>query len=290
MDKHETLASYAAVRTLLDARGLAPKKNYGQNFLTDAFVLDKIVNASGVTAESAVIEIGPGLGALTAELAKRAGMVYAVEIDCGLIPVLSETLAMYNNVRLINEDVLKLDLASLLAEEKAAHVCLVANLPYYITTPIVFRVLESRLRLSSMTVMVQKEVGERMRAVPSTKAYGAVTLMIRYYADVELVANVPPNCFFPRPGVDSAVVKLHLLDKPRVEVANESYFFTLIHAAFAMRRKTLLNCLSACEALAVSKADAAAAIAACGLQESVRGEALDIHDFAKLADALQKRT
>jgi len=289
MDKHDSLASYAAVRTLLDTRGLSPKKNYGQNFLIDSFVLDKIVNAAAVDADSTVIEIGPGLGALTVELAKRAGKVLAVEIDGTLIPVLSETLAEYDNVRLINEDVLKLDLAALLAEENAPRASLVANLPYYITTPIVFRVLESKLPMESMTVMVQKEVAERMRAVPSTKAYGAVTIMIRYYADVELVANVPPNCFFPRPGVDSAVVKLKLLGKPRVEVADESYFFTLVHAAFAMRRKTLVNCLSACEALTVSKAEAAAAIVSCGLSESIRGEALDIFDFAKLAEALLAR-
>ena len=288
IDKNETLASYAAVRALLDARGLAPKKNFGQNFLTDAFVLGKIVNAAGVDSSMTAIEIGPGLGALTAELAKRAGKVLAVEIDGGLIPVLEETLSAYGNVRLVHGDVLKLDLAALLAEENAARACLVANLPYYITTPIVFRVLESRLPLESMTVMVQKEVGERMRALPSSKAYGAVTVMIRYYADVELVANVPPNCFFPRPNVDSAVVKLMLLREPRVAVADEAFFFALIHAAFAMRRKTLVNCLSADEALGIGKAEAAAALAACGLSESVRGEALDIHDFARLAAALKK--
>ena len=288
MEKTDKLASFAAVRAILDARGLAPKKNYGQNFLTDSFVLDKIVNAACVTADSVAIEIGPGLGALTAALAERARKVVAVEIDTSLIPVLEETLAAYDNVRIINADVLKLDLAAVLAEEQAQSAHLVANLPYYITTPIIFHVLENKLPIESMTVMVQKEVGERMRAVASTKAYGAVTLAIQYYADVELVANVPPNCFFPRPNVDSAVVRLKILPKPRVDVADEALFFQVIHAAFSMRRKTLVNCLSSCEALQISKQDAAAAIVGCGLSESVRGEALDIYAFARLAEALAK--
>jgi len=286
MEKTEKLASFAAVRAILDARGLAPKKNYGQNFLTDSFVLDKIVNAAGVTAESVAIEIGPGLGALTAALAERARKVLAVEIDTSLIPVLEEMLAAYDNVRIINSDVLKLDLSAVLAEENAQSAHLVANLPYYITTPIIFHVLENKLPIESMTVMVQKEVGERMRARASTKAYGAVTLAIQYYADVQLVANVPPNCFYPRPGVDSAVVKLTILPKPRVDVADETFFFQVIHAAFSMRRKTLVNCLSSCEALQISKQEAAEAIVACELSESVRGEALDIHDFARLAEKL----
>ena len=289
MEKKEGLATYQAVRSLLDARGLAPKKNYGQNFLTDSFVLDKIVSAAGITKDSLAIEIGPGLGALTLELAERAGKVLAVEIDASLIPVLQETLAAYDNVRIVNADVLKLDLGALVAEENMRTAHLVANLPYYITTPIVFHVLENKLPIESMTVMVQKEVGERMRAKPSSKAYGAVTVCIQYYAEVSLVANVPSNCFYPRPGVDSAVVKLSILPKPCVDVPDETHFFTLVHAAFSMRRKTLVNCLSACDDLEVGKAEVAEALVACGLSESVRGEALDIYAFAKLAGVLYKR-
>jgi len=286
MEKKESLATYQAVRTILDARGLAPKKNYGQNFLTDSFVLDKIVSAAGITKDALAIEIGPGLGALTAELAARAGKVLAVEIDASLIPVLHETLAEYDNVRIVNADVLKLDLGALVAEENMKTAHLVANLPYYITTPIVFHVLENKLPIESMTVMVQKEVGERMRAKPSTKAYGAITVCIQYYAEVSLVANVPSNCFYPRPGVDSAVVKFSLLPAPCVTVTEEAYFFTLVHAAFSMRRKTLVNCLAACDGLGVGKAAVAEALAVCGLSESVRGEALDIYEFAKLTEVL----
>ena len=289
MDKPDVLASYAAVRARLEARGLAPKKNFGQNFLIDPFVLEKIVNASGMTSESLAIEIGPGLGVLTAQLAARAGQVVAVEIDAGLIPVLEETLADFTNVRLINADVLKLDLGAIIREENRANVQLAANLPYYITTPIIFHVLENHLPIESMTVMVQKEVAERMRAKPSTKAYGAVTLAVQYYADVTLVANVPPHCFYPRPNVDSAVVKLTLLPTPRVAVRDKKLLFTLIHAAFSMRRKTLVNCLSACEDLHIEKAEASAMLAACGLSESVRGEALDLSAFARLTEAFLAR-
>jgi len=280
------LASYAAVRDILGTHALAPKKNYGQNFLIDSFVLDKIVNAAGITADDVVIEIGPGLGALTAALAARAKKVIAVEIDASLIPVLRDTLAGFDNVELINADVLKLDLGACIAAAGAQSVKLVANLPYYITTPIVFHVLESKLPVESMTVMVQKEVAERMKAQASTKAYGAVTVAMRYYADVSLVANVPPNCFLPRPNVDSAVVQLTLLPKPRVTVADEAFFFKIVRAAFAMRRKTLVNCLSADEELGFDKQTVVDALISCGLSESIRGEALTLEWFAQLVEVL----
>jgi len=277
-----SLVSKMAVRQMLAAYGIYPKKTFGQNFLVDARVLERILDAAGLQPDDAVLEIGPGLGVLTAEAAKIAKQITAIEIDERLIPILKENLAGFENADVINQDILKTDLAALDFEGRPLKV--LANLPYYITTPIIFKLLESGLAIESMVLMVQKEVGLRMMASPGTKAYSALTANLAYYARCSHVANVPPNCFFPRPDVDSAVVRLDVLEKPSVDVKNAQTLFAVIRAAFAMRRKTLQNCLAS--ELSISKESAAVAICDAGLDASVRGEQLSLTDFAKLADFL----
>lgn len=271
-------------RKILMQHGLYPKKNLGQNFLTDSHVLDKIVTAAGLTNDDLVIEVGPGLGVLTSELARAAGKVTAIEIDSSLAAILRDTAAP--NVEIINNDILKTDLGEIIAQSGFSRAKLVANLPYYITTPIIFSVLENNLPVDTMVVMVQKEVADRMLAAPSTKAYGLLTLSIAYYGKASLVANVPPNCFFPRPDVHSAVVKIEI---PRKGDASMSeWFFPIIKAAFANRRKTLQNCLAASTDLSLTKDAATKLISDAGLNESVRGEALSFEDFARLARLYKK--
>ena len=270
----------ANARKILAQHGLFPKKNLGQNFLTDKHVLDKIVAAAGLSPKDLVIEVGPGLGVLTAELARAAGKVVAIEIDTNLADILRDTAPP--NVEIINKDILKTDLGEIIARSGFLRAKLVANLPYYITTPIIFAVLENDLPVDDMVVMVQKEVADRMLAAPSTKAYGLLTLSIAYYGTASLVANVPPHCFFPRPDVHSAVVKINVA--PRRDICPAA-FFPVIKAAFANRRKTLQNCLAAAADLNLTKADAANLLAAAGLSENVRGEALAFEDFARLAAA-----
>jgi len=270
-------------RKILAEHGLHPKKNLGQNFLTDAHVLDKIVAAASLTPDDLVIEVGPGLGVLTAELARAAKKVVAIEIDTNLADILRDTVAP--NVEIINQDILKTDLGEIIAKSGFSSAKLVANLPYYITTPIIFAVLENSLPVDTMVVMVQKEVADRMLAKPSTKAYGLLTLSIAYYGTASLVANVPPNCFFPRPDVHSSVVKIDTNSPPRRGgTVAPGWFFPIIKAAFANRRKTLQNCLAASAELSLTKAAAAELIAQAGLPESVRGEALSFEDFMRLAD------
>lgn len=282
----KNLSSYAAVKDTLNKYGLFAKKKYGQNFLVDGNILQKIVDAANVTSSDLVVEIGPGLGVLTTALAENAGKVIAVEIDRGMIPVLKDNLSGYDNIEILNEDFLKLNLGNLIESYGFKKATVAANLPYYITTPVIFELLENRARIESAVVMVQKEVGERMAAKPSTKQYGALTLSVNYYADVSLIASVSPNCFYPRPDVESVVVKLDLLEKPKIYVSDEDKLFRVIRAAFAMRRKTLANCLFSAKEFNLTKDEAISIIKKTGLNENVRGEALTMEQFVKLTENL----
>ena len=262
------------------------QKKYGQNFLIDTHVLEKIISSSGVTKEDFVLEIGPGIGTMTQYLCEAAREVVAVEIDRKLIPVLAETLADYKNVTVLNEDILKVDIARLAAEHNNGRpVKVVANLPYYITTPIIMGLFEAHVPVESITVMVQKEVADRMRTGPGSKDYGALSLAVQYYARPELIANVPPNCFMPRPRVGSAVIRLTRHEKPPVRVENEEYLFQLIRASFQQRRKTLVNGLNHAPDIHVSKEAFEEALIKMGLSPGVRGEALDLAEFAELANS-----
>ena len=265
------------------------QKRYGQNFLIDEHVLGKIIRSAGITEEDFVIEIGPGIGTLTQYLAASAREVAAIEIDDALIPILEDTLSGYDNVTVIHDDVLKVDLTRL-AEEKngGKPVKVVANLPYYITTPIIMGLFENHVPLDSITIMVQKEVADRMKTGPGSKDYGALSLAVQYYARPELVANVPPNCFMPRPRVGSAVIRLTRHEKPPVEVQDEKLMFGIIRASFNQRRKTLVNGLGNAPELHLPKEKTAAVLEEMGLSPSVRGEALDLAGFAELSNRLKK--
>ena len=266
------------------------QKRFGQNFLVDTHVLEKIIQAAGLTKEDLVLEIGPGIGTMTQYLAENAGRVMAVEIDSNLIPILKETLKDYHNVTVINEDILKVDVAALAEQYNGGRpIKVVANLPYYITTPIIMGLFESQVPIDNITVMVQKEVAERMQAGPGTKNYGALSLAVQYYAEPYIVANVPPNCFIPRPSVGSAVIRLTRHGKKPVEVKDEKLMFALIRASFNQRRKTLQNSLNNSAELSFSKEEIGEAIEKMGLSPSVRGEALTLEQFAKLADAQGER-
>ena len=266
------------------------QKKYGQNFLIDGHVIEKILKASEISEEDTVLEIGPGIGTLTQYLCETAGKVIAVEIDKKLIPILeNDTLKAYDNVKLINNDILKLDLKALIdSENNGKPIKVAANLPYYITTPIVMELLEKRLPIKYITVMVQKEVARRMQAGPGSSDYGALSLAVRYYSEPYIVANVPVNCFMPRPNVDSAVIRLRLFEKPPVNVKDEKLLFAIIRASFNQRRKTLLNGICNYEELKLSKEKASAAIEKAGLDLNVRGEALDLEQFALLSDVISE--
>lgn len=265
------------------------QKKFGQNFLIDSHVLEKIIRAAEITKEDCVLEIGPGIGTMTQYLCESAGKVIAVEVDKNLIPILTgDTLAGYDNVKVIHADVLKLDLKRLIQEENSGRpVKVVANLPYYITTPIIMGLFEADVPLVSVTVMVQKEVAERMQAGPGSKDYGALSLAVQYYAAPYLAANVPPNCFMPRPNVGSAVIRLTLHETPPVEVADERLLFQIIRASFAQRRKTLVNGLANSPELNYSKEEITGFLAACGFPATVRGETLTLSEFARLADVMK---
>lgn len=274
---------------ILQKYGFHFQKKFGQNFLIDEHVLEKIIRAAGVTKEDFVLEIGPGIGTMTQYLAENAGEVAAVEIDRNLIPILEDTLSEYNNVTVINDDILKVDIAALAQEKNGGRpIKVVANLPYYITTPIIMGLFEKQVPIDNITVMVQKEVAERMQAGPGTKDYGALSLTVQYYAEAYIAANVPPNCFIPRPNVGSAVIRLTRHEKPPVECRDPGLMFRLIRASFNQRRKTLQNGLNNSPELPYSKEQIAAAIAALGLDPSVRGEALTLAQFAALADELER--
>jgi len=266
------------------------QKKFGQNFLIDPHVLEKIIDAAQITKEDCIVEIGPGIGTMTQYLAESAGRVVAVEIDKALIPILEETLSAYDNVEVINEDILKVDLQRLVEEKNGGRpVKVVANLPYYITTPIVMGLFESHVPLASITIMVQKEVAERMQAGPGTKDYGALSLAVQYYAGAEVVANVPPNCFIPRPNVGSAVIRLTRYAEPPVQVQDEKLMFALIRASFNQRRKMLANGLGNAPGLFVSKEEVRAALISMGISENIRGEAMTLEQFAQLANLLSRK-
>nr|MCR4717169.1 16S rRNA (adenine(1518)-N(6)/adenine(1519)-N(6))-dimethyltransferase RsmA [Lachnospiraceae bacterium] len=265
------------------------KKKFGQNFLIDSHVLNKIIDASDITKDDLVLEIGPGIGTLTQYLAEAAREVVAVEIDRDACEVLKATLSPYENVTVINKDVLKMDLKRIALEYNDDRPFkVVANLPYYITTPIIMTLLEERLPLELITVMVQKEVALRMQAEPGSKDYGALSLAVQYYADPYIAANVPPNCFMPRPNVGSAVIRLKLHDKPPVKVDDEELMFKLIRASFNQRRKTLQNGIANDANLNFSKDDVANALESIGLSPTIRGEKLTLNDFANLTNAINK--
>lgn len=264
------------------------QKKFGQNFLIDTHVLDKIIAAADITKEDFVLEIGPGIGTMTQYLCEYAREVAAVEIDRNLIPILEDTLSGYDNVEVINEDILKVDIAKLAAEKNDAKpIKVVANLPYYITTPIIMGLFESHVPIDSITVMVQKEVAERMQSEPQTKEYGALSLAVQYYAEPEIVANVPPNCFMPRPKVGSAVIRLRRHEKPPVEIEDEKLMFRIIRASFNQRRKTLVNGLNNAPDIPLSKEQIQECILDLGLPETIRGEALSLEQFAQLSNRVK---
>lgn len=266
------------------------QKKYGQNFLIDPHVLEKIVEAAGIRPDDFVLEIGPGIGTMTQYLCEHAGKVMAVEIDRKLMEILEETLSAYDNVTVVNEDILKLDIAKIAEEENNGKpIKVVANLPYYITTPIIMELFESKVPLDSVTVMVQKEVAERMQAEPGTKEYGALSLAVQYYAEAEIVANVPPNCFMPRPNVGSAVIRLTCHKTSPVEVLDERFLFRVIRASFNQRRKTLQNGLGNDASLPINKTQAAEALEEMGLSATIRGETLSLEEFARLSNLLWEK-
>ena len=273
---------------IIQKHGFMFQKKFGQNFLIDTRVLEKIVAAAGVTKDDCVLEIGPGIGTLTQYLAEAAGHVIAVEIDRNLIPILEETLAEHENVTVVNQDILKTDIKGLANVYHGGRpLKVVANLPYYITTPIVMSLLEGEDLVDSITVMVQKEVAERMMEGPGSKEYGALSLAVQYYARPEIVANVPPNCFIPRPNVGSAVIRLTKHETPPVQVKDPKKMFQLIRASFNQRRKTLPNGIGNAPELPYTREQAAAALEKMGLSPAARGEALSLSQFAELADLLE---
>lgn len=281
----EKLSNPQVTIEIIKKYDFAFQKRFGQNFLIDSHVIEKIVRAADITKEDIILEIGPGIGTMTQYLAEAAGHVYAVEIDKNLIPVLGETLGEYDNVTVVNEDILKVDIEALIGKGNSCKV--VANLPYYITTPIIMKLFEEHIPAKSITVMVQKEVAERMQAKPGTKDYGALTLAVGYYAEPYIVANVPPNCFMPRPNVGSAVIRLSVYDKPPVTECDEKLMFKLIRASFNQRRKTLQNGINNSPELSISKEQVVEALNDMGLSETVRGETLSLEQFAQLSKLLK---
>ena len=280
-------------RTLqvLDKYNFNFRKNFGQNFLIDDHILNKIVDAAEITEDDLVLEIGPGIGTMTQYLCERARKVIAVEIDSSLIPILKDTLSEYDNVTVINEDILKVDIKKLSEEENDGKpIKVVANLPYYITTPIVMGLFESRVPLKSITVMVQKEVAERMQTGPGSKDYGALSLAVAYYSKAKVVATVSPSCFIPKPNVESSVIHMEVYDKPPVTVEDEDFLFAIIRACFNQRRKTLVNSLSNAGNLHLSKEQIRSAIEQMGKSETVRGETFTLEEFAALCSLLSKES
>ena len=271
---------------VLNKFGISAQKRYGQNFLIDANILEKIVASAGITKEDTVLEIGPGIGTLTQYLAEAAKQVICVEIDKNMIPVLEYTLADFDNVTVINQDILKADIVNILKENGAASAKVVANLPYYITTPIIMELLEKDLPIESVTVMIQKEVAERMQTGPGSKDYGALSLAVAFYSNAEVKMTVSPNCFIPRPNVDSAVIRLDKLKEPAVKVNNKSEMFRIIKGAFEQRRKTLTNALSHSSAYKTDKKNIENALLDMGKNINIRGEELTLEEFARLSDIL----
>ncbi|MDE7198652.1 MAG: 16S rRNA (adenine(1518)-N(6)/adenine(1519)-N(6))-dimethyltransferase RsmA [Lachnospiraceae bacterium] len=280
------LGNYTNTSEILKKYQFRMQKKYGQNFLIDANILRKIVEAAQITEEDCVLEIGPGIGTMTQYLAEAAGRVIAVEIDRDLIPILEDTLSPYDNVTVMCEDILKVDLTALAQENGGRPIKVAANLPYYITTPIIMALFESHIPLASITVMVQSEVAERMQTGPGTKDYGALSLAVQYYAKPEIVARVPASCFLPRPNVDSAVVRLTRYGKPPVDAADEDFLFAVIRASFNQRRKTLVNGLTNAAGLGVTRGQVETALEKMGLSKTVRGETLTLKQFCELSNQL----
>ena len=275
---------------VLQKYNFAFQKRFGQNFLIDTHVLEKIIAASQISKEDFVLEIGPGIGTMTQYLAEYAREVAAVEIDNTLIPILKDTLKDWDNVTVINDDILKVDIRKLALERNGGKpIKVVANLPYYITTPIIMGLFENQVPVDSITIMVQKEVADRMQVGPGTKDYGALSLAVQYYAKPEIVANVPPNCFMPRPKVGSAVIRLERYEKPPVEVSDEKLMFRIIRASFNQRRKTLVNGLKNSQELSYSREEIEEVLNECGIPLNIRGEALTLAEFASLANAFDKK-
>ncbi|WHH57055.1 16S rRNA (adenine(1518)-N(6)/adenine(1519)-N(6))-dimethyltransferase RsmA [Petroclostridium sp. X23] len=283
----DRLSSPKVLKEVIKKYGFRFNKNLGQNFLIDANVLDKIAEASGIGENTGAIEIGPGIGVLTQVLAEHAGKVVAIELDSHLIPILNETLGQYDNVKVINADALKIDMNAIINNELAGmNVKVVANLPYYITTPIIMDLLEKRLNIDSITVMIQKEVAERMVAKAGEKEYGALSVAVQYFTEPNLIMTVPPHCFMPQPKVESTVIKLDLRRQPAVSVQDEKQFFRVVKAAFGQRRKTLVNALSNSGLFTMSKEQIRETLVKLEIQENRRGETLTIMQFAELANAI----
>ncbi len=289
------LGTPTATAQVIKKYGFSFQKKFGQNFLIDANILEKIIASAEITKEDCVIEIGPGIGTMTQYLAENAREVVAVEIDKNLIPILEETLKEYENVSILNEDILKVDLNRLVKEKNDGRpIKVVANLPYYITTPIIMGLFESQVPLSSITIMVQKEVADRMQVGPGTKDYGALSLAVQYYAKPEIMLNVPPACFMPRPNVGSAVIRLTRFEEPPAKTQDERKMFSIIRAAFNQRRKTLANALTnglaytneEGKVIHVSRKEVCEALEKMGLSQTIRGEALSLEQFARLSDLL----
>lgn len=281
------LASPSATKAVINKYSFAFQKKFGQNFLIDGNIVREIIEESGIGPDDFVLEIGPGIGTMTQYLCEYAREVVAVEIDKSLIPILEDTLSEYDNVEVINEDALKIDIKQLVADRNDNKpIKVVANLPYYITTPIVMGLLESKAPIDSITIMVQKEVADRMQTGPGSKEYGALSLAVQYYADAYVVAKAPASCFMPRPNVDSSVIKLDLYDECPVQVKDEALMFRIIRASFNQRRKTLANGLKNAQNLQFSKEQIETAIEQLGKPLTVRGETLTLEEFAKLADLL----
>jgi len=266
------------------------KKSLGQNFLVDTRILDEIVESANITKDDCVLEVGPGIGSLTQVLAEAAGKVVAVEIDKKLIPILEDTLQGYDNIEVINSDILKVDIVEIIGEKNNGKpIKVVANLPYYITTPIVMGLLQKRLPVESITVMIQKEVADRMQAKPSTKDYGKLSLAVQYYCTPKIVAMAPAHCFMPQPKIESAVIQLKVLDQPSVTVSDEELLFKLFRAGFSQRRKTLMNCLNNSPDIMLSKEDVVSSISEAGFDARIRGEALSLEQFAVLTEIVAKK-
>lgn len=283
----ERLSNPSVTAQIIKKHQFTIQKKYGQNFLIDNNVIERIVEGAQVSSDDFVVEIGPGIGTLTQYLAEQAREVCAIEIDTHLIPILNDTLSEYNNITILNEDVLKVDLQQLANEKNGGRpIKVVANLPYYITTPIIMGLFESHVPIDSITVMVQKEVAERMQVGPGTKHYGALSLAVQYYAKPDIVAEVSKHCFIPQPNVDSAVIRLTKYKEPPVKVRNEALMFQLIRASFNQRRKTLQNGISNAANLSFTKQQVEAALVSIGLSERIRGEALTLEQFARLSDVL----
>lgn len=275
----------STIREIREKYGFKLTKSLGQNFLTDKFVIEDIIDGSDISEEDLVIEIGPGIGVITYEAAQIAKKVIAVEIDKNLIPILKETLGEFDNVEVVNKDILKTDVNELIGDEK--RVKIIGNLPYYITTPIIMKLLEDKVNADSITIMMQKEVADRIKAKPGTKAYGALSIAVQYYCSIEKVTDVPRTSFVPNPNVDSEVLKLNILKEKPVKVMDEELFFKVVRASFNMRRKTLNNSLMGVEG--IDKETVKLALEASGIDSIRRGETLSIEEFARLADEIKKR-